>query len=174
VFIPTSALPTFRIIHVAISLAVIISGFIVLFGMISDKQLNRWTTFFLATIVLTSVTGFVFPVKGMTPGIISLIVLAAVIDADYACHLSDFWRRLYVIGAVFALYLNFVVLIVQSFRKVTALHASAPNQNELPFLAVQVVSMVPFLVLGTLAVESFRAESLRTAWSRWFLAGDRS
>ena len=35
VIIPTSALPTFTIIHVAISLAAIASGFIVLFGMIA-------------------------------------------------------------------------------------------------------------------------------------------
>ena len=165
--IPTSAIPTFMIIHVAISLAAILSGIIVLFGMISDKPLNRWTAFFLATTVLTSVTGFGFPIKGMTPGIafgiISLIVLAAVIYARYACHLAGMWRRVYVIGVVFAFYLNFVVLIVQSFPKVTALHALSPNQNEPPFLAVQVVSIVAFLVLGTLAVKWFRADSLRTA-----------
>jgi len=164
VLIPTSALPTFTIIHLAISLAAIVSGFIVLFGMIANQRLDRWTAFFLATTVATSVTGFGFPIKGMTPGIgfgvISLVVLAAVIYACYPHHLAGIWRRVYVIGAVFAFYLNFVVLIVQSFQKVPALNALAPKQTEQPFMAVQIVSLVAFLVLGTLAVKRFRAEPL--------------
>src|SRR5271169_5467833 len=115
--IPESALPAYTIIHVAISLAAIASGFVVLFGMISNKPLDGWTAFFLATTVATSVTGFGFPIKGMTPGIafgvISLVVLAAVIYARFPGHLAGGWRRVYVIGAVFAFYLNFVILIVQ-------------------------------------------------------------
>jgi hypothetical protein len=167
VFIPASALPAFTVFHVAISLAAIASGFIILFGMIANRRLEGWTAFFLATTVLTSVTGFGFPINGMTPGIvfgiISLVVLAAVIYARYPRQLAGNWRRVYVIGAVFAFYLNYVVLIVQSFQKVTALHALAPNQNEPPFLAVQVLSMVAFIVLGTLAVKRFRTEPLGVA-----------
>jgi hypothetical protein len=163
VLIPTSALPTFTIIHVANSLAAIVSGFIVLFGMIADKRLNGWTAFFLATTVATSVTGFGFPIKGMTPGIafgvISLVVLAVVIYARFPRHLAGGWRRVYVIGAVFAFDLNFVVLIMQSFQKVPALHALAPKQTEPPFMAVQIVSPVAFLVLGTLSVKRFREQA---------------
>jgi len=158
--IPTSAIPAFTIVHVAISLAAIASGFVVLFGMISNKSLDRWTAFFLTTTVATSVTGFGFPIEGMTPGIaigvISLIVLAAVIYARYSRRLSGVWRLVYVIGAVFAFYLNFLVLIVQSFRKVPLLHAMAPNQSEPPFIVAQLVSMVAFIVLGALAVRRFR------------------
>src|SRR5580704_3469966 len=90
--IPESALPAYTIIHVAISLAAIASGFVVVFGMISNKPLNGWTALFLATTVATSVTGFGFPIKGVTPGIvlgvISLIVLAPVIYARYAQKLG--------------------------------------------------------------------------------------
>ena len=158
--IPTSALPAFTALHVAISLAAIASGFVVLFGMIAGKRLDRWTAFFLGTTVLTSVTGFGFPIRGMTPGIafgiISLVVLAAAIYARYPRHLAGVWRPVYVVGALFAFYLNFVVLIVQSFQKVGPLHALAPNQNEPPFLAVQIVSMVAFLILGTMAVRRSR------------------
>jgi hypothetical protein len=164
VLIPTSALPTFTIIHVAISLAAIASGFVVLFGMIADRRLDGWTAFFLANTVATSATGFGFPITGMTPGIaigiISLVLLAAVIYARYPRHLAGGWRRVYVIGAVFAFYLNFVVLIVQSFQKVPVLHALAPKQTEPPFLVAQIVSLVAFLVLGALAVRRFRAEPL--------------
>ncbi len=158
--IPTSALPAFTVLHVAISLAAIASGFVVLFGMIADKRLDRWTAFFLATTLLTSVTGFGFAINGMTPGIafgvISLLVLAAVVYARYTRHLAVNWRLVYVVGAVFALYLNFVVGIVQSFQKVPALHSLAPNQNEPPFLAIQAVSLLAFIVLGTMAVRRFR------------------
>jgi hypothetical protein len=164
VLIPTSALPAFTIVHVAISLAAIASGFIVLYGMISNKRLDFWTTFFLATTVLTSVTGFGFPIKGMTPGIvlgiISLVVLAPVIYARYPGRLAGVWRPVYIVGAVFALYLNFVVLIVQSFQKVPVLHDLAPKQIEPAFLAAQVVSMIAFIMLGTLAVKKFRADPL--------------
>jgi hypothetical protein len=164
VLIPASALPAFTVLHVAISLAAIVAGFIVLFGMIANKRLNGWTAFFLATTVLTSLTGFGFPINGMTPGIafgiISLVVLAAVIYARYSRRLAGAWRKVYVIGAVFAFYLNFVVLIVQSFQKLTPLHALAPKQTEPPFMAVQIVAMVAFIVLGTLAVKRFRTEPL--------------
>jgi hypothetical protein len=165
--VPDSILPTFTIVHVAISLVAIISGFVVLFGMISDKRLDRWTASFLATTVATSVTGFGFPIKGMTPGIafgaISLVVLAAVTYARYPRHLAGWWRRVYVVGAIFAFYLNFVVLIVQSFQKVPSLHALAPKQTEPPFMVAQIVSLVAFLVLGSLAVRRFRAEPLIAA-----------
>ena len=161
-FIPTSALPTFTVIHVAISLAAIASGFVVLFGMIANRWLERWSAFFLATTVLTSVTGFGFPIRSMTPGIafgiISLVVLAAVIHARYSRHLAGAWRKVYVVGAVFAFYLNFVVLIVQSFQKLPPLHALAPKQTEPPFMVAQVVSLVAFLVLGTLAAKRFRED----------------
>jgi hypothetical protein len=161
VLIPESALSAFTIIHVAISLAAIASGFIVLFGMIANKPLAGWHAFFLATTVATSVTGFGFPIKGMTPGIaiglISLVILAVVLYARYSKRLAGSWRPVYVIGGMLAFYLNFVVLIVQSFQKVPALKALAPTQSEPPFLAAQIVSMLAFIVLGTLAVRKFRS-----------------
>src|SRR5437899_2152666 len=144
---------TFTLIHVGISLAAIGSGLVVVFGMIRGKRLDGWTAFFLATTVLTSLTGFGFPIHGMTPGlalgIISLLVLAPVIYARYVGKLAGMWRPAYVIGAVFALYLNVLVLIVQSFQKVPALKALAPNQTEPPFVIAQVVAMIAFVVLGT-------------------------
>jgi len=159
--IPESALPAYTIIHVAISLAAIAAGFVVVFGMISNKSLNGWTAFFLTTTVATSVTGFGFPLKGVTPGVvlgvISLLVLAPVIYARYAGRLAGPWRRVYAIGAVFAFYLNFFVLIVQSFMKVPQLHDLAPHQNKPPFLIAQAAALVAFLVLGTLAVRRFKA-----------------
>src|SRR6266550_7265200 len=121
---------TFTLIHVLISLAGIISGCAVLFGLLTAKRLEGWTRLFLTTTVATSVTGFFFPFHGLTPaivvGILSLFFLAAAIFARYGRHLAGAWRATYVITALFALYLNVFVLVVQSFLHIPALKAIAP------------------------------------------------
>jgi hypothetical protein len=70
----------YTIIHVLISLIGILTGLVVLFGMLAGNRLDSWTKWFLITTVLTSVSGFFFPFHGFTPaiglGIISLLVLA--------------------------------------------------------------------------------------------------
>jgi hypothetical protein len=153
-------LQTFTFIHVAVSLLAIASGFVVVFGLIAGKRLNGWTAFFLATTIATSVTGFGFPIKGVTPGIvigvISLVVLAAALYARYGRHLAAAWRLVYVITALIALYLNFFVLIVQSFLKVPALQSLAPTQSEPPFAIAQLIALTAFIVLGILAAKRFR------------------
>ena len=112
---------TFTFVHVAISLVGILSGLVVVFGLLATKRLDGWTALFLVTTVLTSVTGFFFPFEGFKPsyvvGAISLVVLALAILARYRRHLAGGWRRTYVISAVIALYLNVFVLVVQLFEK---------------------------------------------------------
>jgi len=104
------SLATFTLVHVLISLAGIGSGFIVLYGLLSSRRFDSWTAIFLATTVLTSVTGFLFPVEHLLPshivGIVSLVVLAIAILARYALRLAHAWRWIYVVCAVLALYLN--------------------------------------------------------------------
>jgi hypothetical protein len=151
---------TFTIIHVIISLIAIGSGFIVLFGLVTGRRLDGWTASFLAMTAATSVTGFFFPFYGFTPaigvGIISLVVLAIALVARYARHLAGAWRWIYVVSAMVALYLNFFVLIVQSFQKIPALKALAPTQSEPPFLVAQVLALLLFVVLTILAAIKFR------------------
>jgi hypothetical protein len=151
---------TYTLIHVAISLVGISSGFVVLFGLLAAKRLDAWTALFLATTVLTSVTGFGFPFDHLLPshkvGIISLAVLAVAILARYVFHLVGAWRWIYGIGAVIALYLNVFVLIVQLFEKVPALKALAPTQSEPPFLAAQLVVTGLFALFAILAGKRFR------------------
>lgn len=48
-------------IHVVISLIGILTGLVVLIGLISGRRLNSWTAWFLASTVATSATGFFFP-----------------------------------------------------------------------------------------------------------------
>jgi hypothetical protein len=158
---------TFTLLHVLISLVGIGSGFIVIFGMLAGKRLEAWTKVFLATTVLTSLTGFLFPIKGPTPGIVvgilSLIVLAIAIIARYGRHMSGAWRWIYVVTTALALYFNTFVLVVQSFEKVAALKALAPTQKEPPFLIAQLAVLVLFIVLTTLSMKRFHPAVTATA-----------
>jgi len=161
-------LPVFTLVHVAISLIGIVSGLIVLIAMLLSKQDAGWTFLFLFTTLLTSVTGFMFPIKGFTPalgvGIISLVFLAVALLALYGRHLAGAWRWIYVISAIMALWFNVFVLIVQSFQKIPSLHALAPTQsNEPPFLIAQTVTLVSFVILGAWAAIKFRPMAGETA-----------
>src|SRR6202050_755812 len=110
---------TFTAVHVLISLVGIGSGFLVVYGLLTGKRFDGATAIFLVTTVLTSVTGFLFPVEHLLPshvvGIISLVVLAVAIVARYALHMAGAWRSIYVVSAVLALYLNSFVAVAQSF-----------------------------------------------------------
>jgi hypothetical protein len=154
------SIQTFTIVHVIISLMAIASGIVVLIGMLGSHQMRGWTAFFLLTTILTSVTGFLFPIRGFTPalgtGIVSCIVLALALYSLYGKHLAGAWRWIYVASAISALYLNVFVLIVQSFQKVPALKLLAPTQSEPPFLIAQGVALVAFLIVGIAAALRFR------------------
>jgi len=162
-----SGMSPFTIFHVVISLVGILSGFVVLFGLLAAKRLDGWTALFLITTVLTSVTGFLFPFHGFLPsygvGIVSMILLAVAIYARYSRKLTGAWSRTYAATAVLALYLNVFVLIVQLFEKVPSLTALAPTQSEPPFKLTQLVALVLFVVLTAAAAIRFHDEQLRTA-----------
>src|SRR4029434_5291893 len=131
------SLAIFTLIHVLISLAGIGTGFAVVGGWLGGKHLPRWTAWFLATTALTSLTGFFFPFKGFTPpyafAVLSLIVLAIAAYSLYSRHLRGWWRKIYVLTATAALYLNFFVLIAQLFLRSPALHELAPTGTEPAF-----------------------------------------
>ena len=61
------SLSTFTLLQVLISLASIGTGFIVVYGMLNGKRRDGWTGIFLVTTVLTSATGFLFPVEHLLP-----------------------------------------------------------------------------------------------------------
>jgi len=152
-------LPVFTYVHVALSLIGILSGIVVVLGMMRSMRLNKITALFLITTVLTSLTGFLFPFHGVTPGIVlgvlSLIVLLIAILARHRFHMLGAWRWIYVVSSVIALWFNVFVLIAQLFQKVPILHSHAPTGSEPPFLVSQVTVMLLFIILGTYAVRGF-------------------
>lgn len=147
-------------IHVAISLVGIISGLVVMVGLLTAHRLDGWTGIFLVFTVATSLTGFLFPFHGFTPaigvGIISLILLAIAIFARYPRRLAGSWRWIYAVTAMISLYLNVFVLIVQLYQKIPSLRALAPTQSETPFVVTQAVTLLVFVILTILTVVRFR------------------
>jgi hypothetical protein len=154
----------FTILHVILSLVGIGAGLIAVAGLIHCRLLRRWTALFLVTTILTSVTGFLFPFKGVTPGIVigilSMIALVLAIVALYGRGVAGAWRGTYVIAASVALYFNVFVLFAQLFAKVPALKALAPTQSSPAFGITQLLVMAVFVALTVLAFKRFRTISI--------------
>src|SRR5215471_18786333 len=153
-------------IHVALSLIGMVSGFVVLYGLLTGRSLGAWTAAFLVTTILTSVTGFPLEPFGFDParavGLISLVLLAAAVVAFYAFHLAGRWRSVYIVAAA-ALYLNVFVGVVQAFQKLPFLRPLAPTQSEPPFVVAQLVVLLAFIALGALALARFHPKTMTTA-----------
>jgi hypothetical protein len=152
----------FTLLHVIISLIAIGAGLVAVFGLIDGKLLRGWTALFLVTTILTSLTGFLFPIKGVTPGIVlgilSMLVLLVALIALYGLKLEGGWRGVYVISAGLALYFNVFVLFAQLFAKLAPLHALAPTQSSPAFGVTQLIVLVLFFILTRRAFRQFRVE----------------
>jgi hypothetical protein len=146
-----------------LSLVGIVSGLVVLYGLLTNNGMPSLTKWFLSTTIATSLTGYGFPVEHLLPshivGAVSLVVLALALLARYRCQLAGGWRQTYVISAMIGLYLNVFVLVVQSFEKIPALKAVAPTQQEAPFSIAQLGVLVLFIFLTIGAVRKFRGQA---------------
>lgn len=155
------ALDIFTLAHVLISVIGIAAGFGALAGLLAGSVFPRWTAVFLTFTLATSITGFFFPFRGFTPayavGGISVIVLGLALYALYGQHLRGAWRRVYLINALIALYLNSFVLVAQFFQKIPALKALAPTQTEPSFAISQGAVLVIFVVMGVAAARKFQS-----------------
>src|ERR1700756_476152 len=155
-------LSAFTTLHVVISLIAIVAGLIVMFGMLGPYHAGGLTGLFLLFTILTSVTGFMFPFNGVTPGILvgilSCVLLAIACIALYAMKVSGPWRWIYAVTALASLYLNVFVLITQSFLKIPSLHQLAPgNPPSGPaFAVVQGIVLLFFVVVIIGAVRRFK------------------
>lgn len=157
------SLHSFTVLHVIITLVELLAGAGVVLKMVGGSR-SRLNGLFLMTGALTTLTGFMFPYHGMTPGIIlgfitlPFLLLAAV--AWYTGRLRGAWRVIYVLSALIVLYLDAFVAVVQSFEKIPALHALAPTGKEAPFAAVQGLVLLAFIVIGFLALKRFRPAAI--------------
>lgn len=144
--------------HTALSLVAIVAGLVVVRDLLASRTPPNWTAAFIATAVLTSVTGFGFTAPfgpSHVVAIISLVLLAGSIAALYGFHLAGPWRWIYAVAQTLAQYFLVFVLVVQIFRKVPVLHALAPTESEPPFAITQGVVLVIFLTLMIAAARKF-------------------
>ena len=148
-------LSTFTTLHVAISLVAIIAGVVVLGLMVTGRMASRVTALFLAASILTDLTGYLFPIRAVTPaiilGAISLAALGVACWALYMGRLGGAWRGTWVIAATLGLYFNLFVLVVQAFAKLPALH----SLGAAGFPVAQGVALVGAAILGWLAFRRF-------------------
>lgn len=160
---------TFATVHVLISLLGIVSGFVALSAMISNKWHPVWNRIFLFATITTSLTGFLFPIKSITPGVIigviSLSILVLALFSLYQRRLEGVWQRVYTISAACALYLNVFVGVVQAFQKAPFLRAIAPTLSAGPFIATQCVVLLLFAAFTYLAAKRWAAVSKTSALS---------
>lgn len=151
-------IPQFTLLHVAISFVGILTGVIALPAFARGRIFPRLTGIFLWTTLLTSLTGFLFPIHAFTPavgvGILSTLILILTFWAWYIRGLAGSARTIYAVTATIALWLNLFVLVVQSFLKVPALNSLAPNGNEPPFLIAQTLVLGAIVWLGYRAVKA--------------------
>jgi hypothetical protein len=149
----------FTLLHVIISLVGIGAGLVVVVGMWAAKRLDGWTALFLATTVLTSVTGFLFHSAHFGPphviGLLSLVLLVLAILARYSYHMAGSWRWIYVVTAMLSLYLNVFVGVVQAFQKLPLLQPLAPTGSEPPFAIAQALVLIAFVVFTVFALKRF-------------------
>jgi hypothetical protein len=155
------SLHTFTVLHVIISLIGIVSGlYVLLFGLLRARLLTAWNAVFWITTVATSVTGFLFPFKEVTPaigvGLISLAVLIVAAIALYQHAARGPWRWIYVANVTIAVYFNVFVAVAQAFQKIPPLHALAPSGTEPAFIIAQLLLLGMFAVLGVLALKQFQ------------------
>ncbi len=147
-------------VHTGLSLIAFAAGIPVAMGLLRSEAAKLWTIVFLATSVATSVTGFLFPFSNFGDshwvGLLSLIVLAAAIAAQYLFRFRGAWRWIYAVGAMLAFYFNVFVLVAQLFKKVPALHAAAPTLMEPPFLIAQLAVLAVFVWLLWKAARGFK------------------
>ncbi len=121
----------FLFVHVLLSLIGILSGLVVLYGLLISDRMDGWTLVFLLTTAATTLGGFFLPFQVITPavklGIVETGVLVVAFAARYGFHMAGMWRWIYAGSAALALYLNCFVLVVQSFQKVARTARPRPH-----------------------------------------------
>lgn len=146
----SNAVTALTIVHVAISLIAIALGTPAILHILQRRNSTKTVIAFFVFTALTTLTGFAFPITRFTPaiafGLLTIVLLIVAWVANGKAPASGRWQLAYLLATLGTLYLNAVVLIVQSFTKIGPLHALAPTQSEWPFLATQLLLLVPFVL----------------------------
>jgi hypothetical protein len=152
---------TFGFVHTALSLLAVVSGLVVVAGLLAAKRLEAWTAIYLASALATTLTGFGFPGSFGIPhyvGLVALAFLLVAIVARYGFRLAGAWRPIYAAAAVLGVWSLVFFVVGEAFLR-TPLKALAPTLTELPFLLTELAALVMFVTLAIMAANRFRPES---------------
>lgn len=145
-------LHTLTQLHTAISIVAIFTGIPVLTALAAGRPRPTLATITIVLLVVTSVSGFLFPYTQFLPshavGILSLGVLVVTIWSRWGGRRLTNTGRAYAVTLTVAVYLDAFVFVVQAFLKVPALHAAAPTQQSPIFAIAQAILLAAFVVLG--------------------------
>ena len=146
-------------VHTLISIIAIVVGAFALRDLFRARASSPSLSAFIVLAIATSATGFLCPLKGVSPAvvisIVALVILAAVLLSQGRLRDSHWARWVYVGGLVASEYLLIFVGVVQAFTKIPALEIVAPTQSEPPLAVAQGIVLVAFVVIGVLAVRAF-------------------
>lgn len=152
---------TFGFVHTALSLLAVVSGLIVVAGLLAAKRLEAWTAIYLASALATTLTGFGFLGGFGAPqyvGLLALAFLVVAIVARYGFRLAGTWRPVYAATAVLGVWSLVFFVVGEAFLR-TPLKALAPTLTEPPFILAELAALVLFVVLAIMATKKFRPES---------------
>jgi hypothetical protein len=151
-------LSPFGFVHTALSLLAVVSGLIVVVGLLAAKRLDAWTAVYLTSALATTVTGFGFPGSFGVPQYVGMVALAFLVVAGlarYAFRLRGVWRPIYAFAAVLGVWSLVFFVVGEAFLR-TPLNALAPTLTEPPFLLAELAALVLFVTLAIAAAMKFR------------------
>ncbi len=149
-------------VHTALSLLAVVSGLIVVAGLLAARRLDAWTAIYLASAMATTVTGFGFTGSFGVPhyvGIVALGFLLVAILARYGLRLAGSWRPTYAVAAVLSVWSLVFFVVGEAFLRTPVLKAVAPTLTELPFILTELAVLAFFVTLAVAAAMTFRQES---------------
>lgn len=161
---PALDLLSLTLIHTALSLVALGAGFAAMASLFAGPGKARaWpVTLFLVLAWVTSITGFFFPITAFTPalgvGVVATVFLAAMWVAQELFLFRGRWRTIYAVGMVASVYFLTLVTVVQAFDKVPVLNAIAPTQADWPFVAIQLLLLLVFVLIGRRAIKRFKPQ----------------
>jgi hypothetical protein len=165
-----SGLAWFTGFHTAISLIAIVLGLLAIREAATGRAASSATRAFLATALITSVTGFMFPLHGFTPalgvGCVALVVLIWTLVARRNMDHSSSWAAQYPIGLVLSEYFLVFVLIAQIFAKLPALNTIEPNTRQAWFGGAELVVLLIFVATAVLTTKAFKTRHAAAAMAR--------
>ena len=151
----------YTLLHVVVSVIGILSGLIVVGGLIAGARFPRLITVFLVSTLVTTLSGFGFPFTKVTPahvvGVVSLLTLAGAFLAYYGKGLRAGWLDVFVVLGTASLYLNVFVLFAQLLQRLPVLAPLSPAPSSPAFAITQGLVLLAFVLLGRVAMKGARS-----------------